>query len=118
MPQFRGDTTNMKRIMNNKHIFASTSSAQLKVTAKWRDNNSKRFAHDIRNADAAKRLLDLESEIHISDEAWTRIAPLVQDDAACMSAFSEANRLIGFKEYPADFPAWLELFCAILSRSN
>jgi hypothetical protein len=103
-------------IMNNKHVFASTSSAQFKVTAKWRDNNSKRFAHDPRNADAANRLLGLESQIHISDETWTRVAPLVQDDAACMSAFSEANRLVGFKEHPADFSAWLESFCTILAR--
>ncbi|MCK1313702.1 hypothetical protein [Bradyrhizobium sp. 23] len=102
--------------MNNKPVFVSTLSAQFKVTSKWRDNNSKRFAHDPRNADAAKRLLDLESQIHISDETWVQIAPLVQDDASCLSAISETNRLVGFKERPADFSAWLESFCTILSR--
>jgi hypothetical protein len=113
-----GDTTNMKSIMNNKPVFVSTLSAQFKITSKWRDNNSIRFRHDVRNADAAKRLLDLESGIHISDETWNRIAPLVQDDATCLFAISETNRLVGFKELPADFSAWLESFCAILSRSN
>jgi hypothetical protein len=101
----------------NKPIFEQTVSVQMKISAKWRNNNSIRYAHDIRNADAAKRLLDLESEIHISDEIWTRIAPLVQDDAACLSAISEANRLVGFKELPTDFGAWLESFYTILSRN-
>jgi hypothetical protein len=102
--------------LNNKPVFTSTLSAQFKVTAKWRDNNSKRFSHDLRNADAANRLLDLESQIHVTDEAWNRIAPLVQDDGVCLSAISETNRLVGFKERPADFPAWFEGFCIILSR--
>lgn len=102
--------------MNNKPIFVSTLSAQFKITAKWRDNNAKRFPHDIRNADAAKRLLDLESKIQISDDAWKRIAPLVQNDAACLSAISETNRLVGFKEKPADFAAWLENLHTNLTR--
>ncbi|KJC53472.1 hypothetical protein UB31_08655 [Bradyrhizobium sp. LTSP849] len=103
--------------MNNKPIFVSTLSTQFKVTAKWRDNNAKRFAHDIRNADAAKRLLELESAIRVSDDEWTRFAPLVQDDAACLSAISETNRLVGFKEKPSDFTAWLEsLHCSLTRR--
>jgi hypothetical protein len=102
--------------LNNKPVFTSTLSAQFKLSSNWRDNNSKRFAHDIRNADAAKRLLDLESQIHVTDETWNRIAPLVQDDGVCLSAISETNRLVGFKERPADFSAWLESFCIILSR--
>jgi hypothetical protein len=104
--------------LNNKPFFESTLSIQFKTTATWRDNNSKRFAHDTRNADAAKRLLDLESEIHVTDEVWNRIGPLIQDDGACLSAISETNRLVGFKERPADFSAWLESFCTILARSN
>src|SRR5580698_2973991 len=99
----------------NKPVFTSTLSAQFKISSKWRDNNSKRFAHDTRNADAAKRLLDLESQIHVPDEVWDHIAPLVQDDGKCMSAISETNRLVGFKELPADFAAWLESFCTILA---
>ena len=102
--------------MNNKPIFVSTLSTQFKVTAKWRDNNAKRFAHDIRNADAAKRLLDLESPIHVSDDEWTRFAPLVQNGAACLCAISETNRLVGFKEKPVDFSAWLENLHCNLTR--
>jgi hypothetical protein len=100
----------------NKPFFISTISIQYKITARWRYNNSIRFAHDIRNADAAKRPLDLESQIHISDENWNRIAPLVQDDAACLAAISETNRLVGFKELPADFTAWFEIFWVMLLR--
>lgn len=100
----------------NKPIFVATLSAQFKITARWRDNNAKRFAHDIRNADAAQRLLDLATQIDISDDTWTRLAPLVQDDAACLSAISETNRLVGFKEKPADFSAWLKNLHANLTR--
>jgi hypothetical protein len=100
----------------NKPFFLSTLSIKYKLSAKWRDNNSIRFAHDGRNADAAKRLLDLESQIHVSDENWNRIVPLVQNDSACFSAISETNRLVGFKELPADFSAWFEIFCVMLSR--
>lgn len=102
--------------MNNKSIFVSTLSAQFKITAKWRDNNAKRFSHDIRNAESSRRLLELESEIDISDDTWTRLAPLVQDDAICLSAISETNRLVGFKEKPADFAAWLENLHCNLTR--
>jgi hypothetical protein len=102
----------------NKPVFLSTLSTQYKITAKWRDNNSIRFAHDGRNADAAKRLLDLESQIDVSEENWNRIAPLVQNDAACLSAISETNRLVGFKELPTDFSAWFENFCVMLSRQS
>ncbi len=118
LPDIARLTTNTKSTTNNKSSFLSTVSSQYKITAKWRDNNAKRFAHDIQKADAAKRLLDLESQIHISDEAWNRMAPLVQDDAACLSAISETNRLVGFKEMPADFAAWLETFCTTLSCNH
>jgi hypothetical protein len=103
--------------MYNKTIFISTASNQFKIAAKWRDRNSTRFAHDARNADAARRLLDLESQIYVSDDTWARIAPLIQNEACCLSAMSETNRLVGFKELPADFPAWLETFCNILTRA-
>jgi hypothetical protein len=115
LPEFPA-ITNLRSKLNNKPVFTSTLSAQFKISSKWRDNNSQRFAHDTRNADAAKRLLDLESQIHVTDEIWNRIAPLVQDDGACLSAISETNRLVEFKERPADFSAWLESFCTILSR--
>ncbi|MDH2354893.1 hypothetical protein QCM80_30125 [Bradyrhizobium sp. SSUT112] len=101
---------------DNKTDFASLLSHQFLTSSNWRTSQAKRFKHDDRNADASQRLLDLASKIHISDDAWTRLAPLVQDHAACMSAVSEANRLVGFKERPADFAGWLETFCTILTR--
>lgn len=100
----------------NKPIFLSSLSAQFKITAKWRENNAKRFAHDIRNAEAAQRLGDLATQIDIPDDTWTGLAPLVQDDATCLSAISETNRLVGFKEKPADFKAWLQNLQATLIR--
>lgn len=102
--------------MNNKHIFVSTLSAQFKITARWRGNNAKRFSHDRRNADAEQRLLDLASQVNVSDDDWTRFAPLVQDDATCLSAISETNRFVGFKTSPVDFSAWLESLHTNLTR--
>jgi hypothetical protein len=102
--------------MNNKPIFVSALSNQFKISGKWRGNNAKRFAHDPRNADAAKRLLDLVSQIYISDDTWTQFAPLLQDDAACLSAISETNRDVGFRTHPADFAAWVENLHSNLTR--
>ncbi len=102
--------------MLSKPVFAHRLSTHFKITAKWRGNNALRYSFDHRNADSQKRLLDLESQIHVSDENWERIAPLVQDYETCLAAINETNRLVGFKEVPADFPAWFELFCIILSR--
>jgi hypothetical protein len=73
----RNCAAHCQSIMNNKPIFVSTLSAQFKITAEWRDNNARRYGHDARNAEAARRLLELESEIDISDDTWTRLAPSV-----------------------------------------
>src|SRR4051812_30067860 len=101
----------------NISVFRTTLSEQFKSASNWRVKNTKRYPHDQqRNAEAAKRLLDLESQIHIPHGSWNRIADLVQDDAACLSALSEANRLVGFKKLPADFSSWFESFCTILAR--
>ena len=43
-------------MLNNKANFISTLSDQFRISSNWRDAKAKRFTHDARNAEAAKRL--------------------------------------------------------------
>jgi hypothetical protein len=101
-------TTNLKVIMfNNKTVFAGTLSDQFRTSSNWRKAQAKRFTHDTRNAKAAQRLLELQSQIVIPDNVWETLEQLVSD-SACLAAISETNRDVGFRKHPADFAAWLE----------
>jgi hypothetical protein len=102
--------------LNNKSNFTATLLDQFRISSNWRDAKAKRFAHDARNAEAAKRLLELESEIVISDTAWAHLAPLVSDPA-CLAAISETNRDVAFRSNPPDFAAWLENLHSNLTRN-
>jgi hypothetical protein len=42
-------------MFHNQTIFAAALSDQFRTSANWRNGQAKRFAHDKRNADAAKR---------------------------------------------------------------
>jgi len=94
-------------LFHNKAVFSSALSDQFRISSKWRAAQALRFRHDGRNAEAAKRLLDLESEIHISDEAWTQLEPFLSD-STCLAAISDTNRDVEFRAYPRDFIAWLD----------
>jgi hypothetical protein len=93
--------------ISNKSEFSETLYDQFRVSEKWRKTNSKRYQHDPRNAEAAKRLLELKSQIVITDEVWERFKPLVSD-SVCLADISETNREVGFRKHPADFTAWLD----------
>jgi hypothetical protein len=99
----------------SKNEFVDTLSDQFRTTAKWRKTNAKRFGHDDRNADAARRLLELKSQIFITDEVWERFRPIVSGPT-CLEDISATNREVGFKRHPADFSAWLENLHANLIR--
>jgi hypothetical protein len=94
-------------MFNNKTVFAGTLSDQFRTSSNWRKAQAKRFTHDTRNAKAAQRLLELESQIVIPDNVWETLEQLVSD-SACLAAISETNRDVGFRKHPADFAAWLE----------
>jgi hypothetical protein len=81
-------------MFHNKSIFAAALSDQFKTSANWRNGQAKRFTHDGRNAEAAQRLLELESKIIISDDVWKHLQPLVSG-SACLTAISETNRDVG-----------------------
>ena len=83
-----------------------TLSDQFRISSAWRETKAKRFAHDGRNAGAAKRLLELKSSIMIPDGVWLDFQPLVSNPLS-LSAISETNRDVGFRIHPADFTAWL-----------
>ena len=103
-------------MFHNKSNFAAALSDQFRISANWRSGQAKRFSHDVRNAKAAQRLLELESEIVIADNLWEALAPLVSD-AACLAAISETNRDVGFRKHPRDFTAWLENLHTNLTRN-
>ena len=102
-------------MLNNKKRFANTVADQFRMSATWRQAKADRFSHDGRNADAARRLRELESQVVVSDDIWEEIEPLASDHAACLAAMSETNRDVGFRKHPRDFSAWLENFLSNLT---
>jgi hypothetical protein len=101
-------------MFHNKEIFAAALSDQLRFSSKWRMSQGKRYK-DARNAKAAQRLLELESQVAISDDVWQDLQPLVSS-SSFLPAISETNRDVGFRTHPADFPAWLENLHSNLTR--
>ena len=100
---------------NNKENFEASVSKQILVSADWRDRQLHRFPDDDRNTKARARLLELESQIDISDDAWQELEPIVQGNKF-LTAISETNRDVGFRTHPADFTAWLENLHSNLTR--
>ena len=100
---------------NNKENFEASVSKQILVSADWRDRQLQRFPDDDRNTKARARLLELESQIDISDDAWQELEPIVQGNKF-LTAISETNRDVGFRTHPADFTAWLENLHSNLTR--
>ena len=93
--------------MLTKTNFIESLSHQFRVSSNWRKVQAKRYVYDARNAIAAERLLELESQIVIPDDIWKQLAPLVSEPA-CLAAMSETNRDVCFRRHPCDFAAWLE----------
>jgi hypothetical protein len=105
-------------MLNNKNRFINTVSDQFRMSSNWRDAKASRFGHDGRNADAARRLRELESQVAVPDDIWKQIEPLVSDHPACLAAISETNRDVGFRKHPRDFAAWLENLHVNLTRQG
>ncbi|WP_439366035.1 hypothetical protein ACNJYD_08935 [Bradyrhizobium sp. DASA03005] len=102
-------------MFHNKANFSAALSDQIQTSARWRDSNASRYKHDQRNAAAAHRLRELGTQIFVSDEDWTKLAPLLVDQS-CLAAISETNRDVGFRTYPANFAGWLENLHSNLMR--
>ena len=101
---------------NNKANFEASVSKQILVSADWRDRQLQRFPDDDRNTKARARLLELESQIDISDDAWQVLEPIVQGNKF-LTAISETNRDAGFRTHPIDFSAWLDCLHSNLLRN-
>jgi hypothetical protein len=99
----------MKEFMfhNNKANFEASVSKQILVSADWRDRQLQDSLMTIGITKAKARLLELESEIDISDAKWEQLEPIVQGNKF-LTAISETNRDVGFRTHPIDFSAWLE----------
>jgi len=101
-------------MFHNKSNFAAALSGQFLTSANWRKGQAKRFK-DSRNDQAAQRLLELESQILITDAVWQALAPLVSNPA-CLGVISQTNRDVGFRTKPSGFSAWLENLHANLTH--
>ena len=90
---------------------------QFRNSATWRRVRAEKYPHDLRNADAARRLRELEYEIEIPDGVWEEIRSLNSNPRALLVAMSDTNREVGFKRNPPDFEAWLDIFISNLNLS-
>ena len=100
--------------MLTKTNFIESVSHQFRASSNWRERQGKRYL-DARNGIAAKRLLELESQLVIPDDIWKQIAPLVSNPA-CLAVLSETNRDVAFRTNPCDFSAWLENLLSNLTQ--
>jgi hypothetical protein len=100
---------------NNKEHFDAFISEQILACANWRDRQLQRFPDDVRNAKAKARLLQLESQINISESEWKQLESLIQGNKF-LTVISETNRDVGFRTHPRDFPAWLDNLHSNLTR--
>jgi hypothetical protein len=105
-------------ITHSKEDFSYYLSNRFIGSSAWRRIKAKNFPDDPRNARAAQRLLELESQIEIPDDMWEKIEPFYNEsDSHFLGAVTDTNRDIGFKKNPRDFSAWLENLHSNLTRS-
>jgi hypothetical protein len=96
------------------HYFAG----RFRSNSAWRTSQSIKFPDDTRNTQAAQRLLELESDIELSDALWNKVSPYYDEsDSRWLAAVSEANRDVGFRKHPRDFAAWIENLLSNLTRN-
>jgi hypothetical protein len=101
----------MKEIimLNVKEDCARYFATHFRKNASWRIGNAIKFPSDGRNALAAEHLLELKSNIEISDAMWGRLSPHYNETDACWcAAVSETNGHVGFRQHPRDFAAWVD----------
>ena len=101
----------MKEIimLNVKEDCARYFATHFRKNASWRIGNAIKFPSDGRNALAAEHLLELKSNIEISDAMWVKLSPHYNETDACWcAAVSETNGHVGFRQHPRDFAAWVD----------
>jgi hypothetical protein len=109
----------LKEIMTStKEDFQHYCSNRFIESSAWRRIKTKKFPDDPRNARAAQRLLELESQIEIPDDVWETIEPFYSEyDTRFLAAVTDTNRDVGFRKHPRDFAAWLENLHSNLTRN-
>ncbi|MBR1204489.1 MULTISPECIES: hypothetical protein [unclassified Bradyrhizobium] len=103
---------------NTREDFHFYCSNRFIGTSSWRQVKQKNFPQDPRNDRAAQRLLELESQIEITDQMWERIAPFYNEsDSHFLAAVTDANRDVCFRTHPATFAAWFDNLHTNLTRA-
>jgi hypothetical protein len=82
----------------------------------WRRVKDKNFPDDPRNLRSAQQLLQMESELEISEAMWLRLKPYYTEDSnRFKDAVTIAMRGLGFRIHPVDSSEWLETLYDILT---
>lgn len=102
--------------MNTKEDFSHCISTGFFRSSAWRHLKKRAFPGDARNERAANRLLELESQIEVSDDQWKRFEPHCREQNL-LAAITDTNRDVCFRTYPRDFAAWLENLHANLTAN-
>lgn len=102
--------SNFKDIMmTNKQDCAHYFATRFSTNSTWRIGQFIKFPSDARNELAVQQLLELKSEIAISDAMWDKLSPHYNEtDARWCAAVSKANGDVGFRKHPRDFAGWVE----------
>jgi hypothetical protein len=102
---------------DHKQACARYLAQRFRCSSDWRRCQSAKFLNDSRNPKAQRRLLELASEVDISDHAWSSIASYYdENDDHWLAAVSDTNRDIGFRRHPRDFAEYLQNLLVNLLR--
>jgi hypothetical protein len=104
---------------DNKQACAKYLAQRFRGASDWRRCQSAKFRHDPRNMKAQQRLLELASEVNLTDKLWQHVIPHYnENDARWLAAVSDTNRDVGFRKHPRDFTDYLQNLLINLARSN
>jgi hypothetical protein len=93
----------------NRQDCANYFAVRFRTNANWRMGLASKFVTDSRNVRAATRLLELKTEIKISDAMWDRLSPhFCETDARWCQAVADTNADVGFRQHPRDFSSWVD----------
>lgn len=102
-----------------KQACARYLAQRFRGSSDWRRCQSAKFPNDPRNPKAQRRLLELASEVNISDHTWTSLAPYYdENDGHWLAAVSDTNRDVGFRRHPHDFAEYLQNLLVNLLRRH
>jgi hypothetical protein len=104
---------------DHKQACAIYLAQRFRGSSAWRRCQGAKFPNDPRNQKAQQRLLELATEIDISDRLFDHVVKHYNEtDSRWLAAVSDTNRDVGFRRHPRDFSDYLQTLLLNLARSN